>query len=114
MSTYKELEWIISEVTEQSKQIYQDSCDFGVPIYSNNDPIILKVRVIIEQYSGVVSTVRYETGSTQTIKINAIYEFGKNKGRKYTVIFSYVFVKEKYRQNMNGMIGYLDVNIDYD
>lgn len=118
MSLYKELDMMVKDVESQSKQIYPDACDFGVPIFSNDDKIIGSLKGIISQYKAKVETVRYETGATQTIKIQGMFEGEYRRGQLYTVIFTYVFTKPEFRSpklmfpGLEKSIGYLDVNID--
>lgn len=51
MSVYKEAKMVKEEIENNSKQIFNDACDYGVPIYSFNDPIIKMVKdVMINMY----------------------------------------------------------------
>ena len=98
MSVYVELFHTAEEIEKKSVRIYPDACDYGVPIFSNTDPLILMVKGIKEQYDGVVSTESYSTGSTQTVKISGLDEWEGKQEILFT--FTYVFVKEKYRKGL--------------
>ena len=107
MSVYKELFYTAEQIEKKSIRIYPDACDYGVPIFSNTDPLILMVKGVKEAYDGEVSTESYGTGSTQTVKIMGLDEWKGKDNVLFT--FTYVFVKEKYRKGLNGAIGYLNV-----
>ena len=104
MSVYKEAAMIIRELKQAEQTIYDDAADFGVPIFSNNDPAINMVKQMRLMYWGnncSEKTERYETGATQTIKIELIDEFGD--GEPFTVTFEYVHINSKYQNNRNRL-----------
>jgi len=110
MSVYKELFWTAEQVEKQSKRIYPDAADYGVPIFSNQDSIIMMVKQMIDQYSAKVTTESYGTGSTQKIVASG-YQREERGAPLITITFIYTFIKEKYRGRGSDkkMIGYLSV-----
>ena len=110
MSVYKELFWTAEQVEKQSKRIYPDAADYGVPIFSNSDTLIMMVKQMIEQYDGKVTTESYGTGSTQTIVVSG-YPIEERGAKLVTVTFIYTFIKEQYRGRGadKKMLGYLSV-----
>ena len=69
MSVYKEIGYLAREIKSQSRQIWNDAADFGVPIKSFDHPLIKQVKDMMKWYQIPVKTERYDTGFTQT------YEF---------------------------------------
>jgi hypothetical protein len=114
MSVYKETALIIKQLKQAEKQIYDDACDYGVPIFSNNDKAIGFVKQMRLMYWGSncsESTERYSTGATQTINIELIDEFGD--GEPFMVTFTYVHINKKYqkgyRRTGKKLQGYLSI-----
>lgn len=104
MSVYKELFWTAEQVEKRSKRIYPDACDYGVPISSNNDELIMMVKQCVDMYDGKVTTDTYGTGSTQTIVIRG---FNEGTGEKVVFHFEYVYISRNSRGQNKDMIGYL-------
>lgn len=73
MSVYKEMRDYVRRIKSESVQIYSDACDYGVPIYSNNDSIIKETKQIIEMYD--LTRIEKMNGSNTTIilKFNGGY-----------------------------------------
>lgn len=107
MAVFKELDWVIRMVNGRSHQIYPDAADYGVPITHIDDPLIMMVKSVREQYDGKTETDHYATGATQTISILGIDEFGT--GKSFDVKF--VWVTTRSDRKRTGMIGYLYVLI---
>ena len=67
MSVYKEIGYAVREIYSNSVQIFGDAADYGVPVKSFDDSIITLIRSIKDQYGLKTNTVKYSTGSTQTM-----------------------------------------------
>ena len=108
---YRELFYTAQQVEKQSIQLYPDAADYGVPIFSNNDPIIKMVKGIIDQYGAKVKTINYLTGSDQTIEISG-YDEGTRSEKLVTFTFTYTYTKVEHRDRdmrKSGRIGHLNV-----
>lgn len=113
MSVYKELIYAAAEVQRKSVRIFEDACDYGVPVYSFTDSIILLVKSIIDQYRAKVETSKYSTGATQIITVEGLDEW--NTGKEFTVKFGYVTTKGvPKKMNRGGMKGYLWVENGFE
>lgn len=106
MSVYKEIGFLVRKIENQSKRIFGDACDYGVPVYSVNDPIIGEIKGIMELYNIKVETCKYLTGATQTFKFEggwpAVIEAGFEKA---TISFTTTRVHK-------NMIGYISVHTE--
>ena len=108
MSVYKELWRTAEQIEKQSKRIYPDACDYGIPIFSNTDELIMMVKQCVDMYDGKVTTESYGTGSTQTIIIEGYDEWVTKKPVTFT--FTYTFIKEQHREREHKkMIGILEL-----
>lgn len=109
MSVYKEMLWVAEQVEKQSIRIYPDACDYGVPIFSDEDKVVKMIKgMIIDMYGGEVKTEKYLTGATQTITCTGFDEWNTHK--EFQMIFKYVHISKKYRKgNMKGYI-YVEKN----
>jgi hypothetical protein len=85
MSVYKEIGYLAREIKKQSRQIWKDAADYGVPVKSYDEPIIKQVKQMMEMYQVPVKTERYDGGFTQTFEFDgqwpAILEAGFQKMR---------------------------------
>jgi hypothetical protein len=70
MSVYKEMRDYVRRIKNESVQIYSDACDFGVPIYSNEDSIIKETKQMMEMYDMERTEDKYGTGTTVTLKFD--------------------------------------------
>lgn len=92
MSVYKEVGYVVRQIEKESVQIYDDACDFGVPVKSLSDSILILIRDMFLPYcDNKVKTERYATGATQTIEFDggfpAVIEAGFEKATvKYITI----------------------------
>jgi len=103
MSVYKEMGHLVKEIKSKSKRIYNDACDYGVPVYSFNDPIMKQISIVCKDlYNLKPETERYNTGFTQTFKFNggwpAVLEAGFEKAE-----IVYVSCQDK----KTGIIGFV-------
>lgn len=83
MSVYKEMRDYIRRIKSESIQIYSDACDYGVPIYSNDDSIVKETKQMIEWYDLERTEEKYGTGTAVRLKFDggfpAIIEAGFQK-----------------------------------
>ena len=83
MSVYKEMRDYVRRIKSESVKIYPDACDYGVPIYTNEDSIVKETKQMIEWYDLERDEVKYNTGTTVTLKFDggfpAIIEAGFQK-----------------------------------
>lgn len=110
MSVYKELLYAAEQVEKLSVQVFPDAADFGVPVFSNDDPIIRLVKQTSEMYEARVTVSRYSTGATQTISIMGMDEW--NTGKDFEMVFTYVHISSTTRRpKVNGktLQGYIYV-----
>jgi hypothetical protein len=73
MSVYKEIGDLARKIKSQSRQIWNDAADFGVPIESYDDPLIAEVKALMQMYMVPLQTKRYDTGFTQTYVFDGGY-----------------------------------------
>jgi len=60
MSVYKEARYCVDEIEKQSRQLFIDAADYGVPVYSFNDKIITMTKgIMIDYYQSKVSNDEY-------------------------------------------------------
>lgn len=103
MSVYKEMGHLVRQIKNNSKRIYNDACDYGVPVYSFNDPIMKAISGVCKDlYELKPETERYSTGFTQTFKFDggwpAVLEAGFEKAE-----IAYVSCHDK----KTGTIGFV-------
>ena len=104
MSVYKEFGHLVREIESQSKRLFVDACDFGVPVKSFDDPIVKLIKSIaIDYYKLETKVHEYKTGTTQTIAFNggvgAVLEAG----------FEGAVIKYVTTRREKTMIGYITV-----
>lgn len=96
MSVYKELLHAAEQVEKQSKRIYPDAADYGVPVFTDVDAILRLIRQTITMYDGKITTSRYSTGATQMISIKGLDEW--NTGKEFEMVFTYVHISSNTRR----------------
>lgn len=83
MSVYKEIGHLAKEIEKGSVRIYPDAADFGMKVFTMQDPIVKHVKGIMKLYDLKAKTLEYETGATQTIEFDgewpAVIEAGFEK-----------------------------------
>jgi hypothetical protein len=83
MAVYKELAVLAQKIQAQSRQIFNDSADYGVYIESYNHPLIKLTKELMKWYEIPVKTEKYATGFTQTFEFDggwpAVIEAGFEK-----------------------------------
>ncbi len=73
MSVYKEIGYLARKINSQSRVIWNDAADFGVPIESYDHPLIAEAKALMEHYQVPVKTERYDGGFTQTYDFDGGY-----------------------------------------
>lgn len=103
MSVYKEIGDLARKIKSQSRQIWNDAADFGVPIESYDHPLIAEVKAVMEDYKVPLQTKRYDTGFTQTYDFDgmwpAVIEAGFERMR-----ITFVSAPERVRKSFKGYL----------
>lgn len=102
MSVYKEGYYAVSTIKSQSRRVYNDAADFGVPVHLGDDTC-REVKSAMHFY-GLPETrkvERYLTGVTVTQTIELMDEW--NTGRIERFRFTYVSMDPK-RDKFDGYI----------
>lgn len=103
MSVYKEIGYLARKIESQSRQIWNDAADFGVPIESYDHPLIAEVKAMMEHYRVPVKTERYDTGFTQTYDFDgewpAVIEAGFERMR-----ITFTSAPHKVRKSFKGYL----------
>lgn len=73
MSVYKEMRDYVRRIKSESVQIYSDACDFGVPVYTNEDSIVKETKQMMEMYDLKRNEYSYGTGTTVSLKFDGGY-----------------------------------------
>lgn len=103
MSVYKEIGDLARKIESQSRQIWNDAADFGVPIESYDHPLIAEVKAVMEHYEVPVKTERHATGFTQTYVFDggypAVIEAGFERMR-----ITFVSAPDRVRKSFKGYL----------
>jgi hypothetical protein len=103
MSVYKEIGFLVREINRRSRQVFNDAADYGVPIENYSDPLIARVKGLMEHYEVPVKTERYDTGFTQTFEFDggwpAVVEAGFEKAR-----IEFVSVSDRLNKKLKGIL----------
>jgi hypothetical protein len=93
MGVFKEAMYFTAEIVKQQKQIYNDACDYGVPIKSLSDPAIKMSQQLIEMYGEKTdyrNVDKYLTGKTVTRELTMIDEYGDGSEFKMRIVYTTV------------------------
>lgn len=103
MSVYKEIGDLARKIESQSRQIWNDAADFGVPIESYDHPLIAEVKALMQMYMVPLQTKRHATGFTQTYVFDggypAVIEAGFERMR-----ITFVSAPHKVRKSFKGYL----------
>jgi hypothetical protein len=107
MSVYKEMRDYVRRIKSESVQIYSDSSDYGVPIYSNEDSIIKETKQMMEMYDMERTEDSYDTGTSIRLKFEGGYPAIIEAGFEWAII-EYVTCKNT-KVNGKKIKGYLSL-----
>lgn len=115
MAVYREGYSIISQIQSSSKQIWNDSCDYGV-LVKKNDPMFNLTKQLVDWYQVENSRKQddYSTGVSVNVLIELMDEWAYSDGRKTEEesidMFSLTYhtISDK-KLNREGYIGYIYV-----
>jgi len=116
MSVFKEAMYITQELSDMQTQVYDDACDYGIPVYSfTDDKSVQMVKQLVDMYfcpeSDTREVIRYDTGKTVRVTIEMIEEWQSKKS--FPVIIEYVTTKGTHLPDRHkGMVGYISLNSD--
>lgn len=107
MSIYKEGYYAIKVITEASRRLYPDACDFGAPV-RKGDNIWNWVKQLVEMY-GINSTrmvAKYSTGTTVTQVVELIDEHNTRK----LELFKVIYITTRNDKNWDGYVTVEKIN----
>lgn len=103
MSVYKEIGHLARKIEAQSRQIWNDAADFGVPIESYDHPLIAEVKAMMEHYKVPVKTEYHSGGFTQTYDFDggfpSVIEAGFERMR-----IAFVSAPDRVRKSFKGYL----------
>jgi hypothetical protein len=112
MSVFKEAMYAVRQLKPQQTRIYEDACDYGIPIKTLNDPALRLAKGLIEQYFVKGEDTRkvehYSTGATVTVKLGMVDEFGD--GHEFPLEITYVSMRTSTNTRFGKIIGYLYID----
>jgi len=105
MAVYREGYSIINELLKQSKRIYPDACDFGVPV-KKGDSNFNSLKQLTEWYGIKRTRVQNSCGVSQ--KIELLDEWAVSDGRKTVAeardIYLVEYVNVQRQKDFDGII----------
>ena len=104
MAVFREGYHTVERIQKQSKQLFSDSCDYGVPV-QKGDSLWREVKSTIHMYGveGTRKVSKYETGLTLSQNIELMREWSDGKVETFEI--------EYIESNgLSGMDGYFTVN----
>jgi len=106
MSVYKEGYYIIKQILENSKQIYNDACDYGAPV-TKGDNMWNRMKQLVDDFGlPETRTVHdYGIGKTVSIHIKLMDEWAD--GGEEIWLLEYTTINNKCCK----YDGYVDVNL---
>jgi len=115
MSVYKEAMYLTTVIAKQQKQIYSDAADYGVPIFTIQDPAVLAVKQLTDFYGDESDKREVTKISEQQIQVvrelTMIDEFGDRKEFKIVLTFLKFTGKSSLVNSMHGkIIGVLSID----
>ena len=101
MSVYKEGFYAVDLITKASRQIWNDSADFGAPT-KKGDNIWAWTKQLVEWYGveGTKKVERYSTGTSVSQTVELMDEWNTGK----TIRYSVNFVTVSNNPNMDGIV----------
>ncbi|VDM07208.1 unnamed protein product [Wuchereria bancrofti] len=115
MSVYKEAFRTMEELGRQQTQIFDDACDYGIPITKENDKPIQLVKQLIDQYfnpeGGDTRTItQFNLGVTITIRMTFIDEWNTGKEIPCTITYTRQPLK---RTRFGTLKGILEIDCEW-
>jgi len=101
MSVYKEGYYIIAEIQERSKQIWNDSCDYGV-LVNKNDTLWKNAQQLAAWYGDPKTRNKYYGGVS--IEIKLMDEWGWKGTETFVMHFHNFGPSDRKRFKANGFI----------
>jgi|19_taG_2_1085344.scaffolds.fasta_scaffold218576_1 hypothetical protein len=109
MSVYKEIVIGLEKIQRESKQIYNDACDYGVPVMDEaNDPLMNQIQGLIDQYGFEVE--KNAELKQVTIKAEWLDEWNGGGEESCDIIYTRIDRPNHPSLNVRGIKGFISLN----
>lgn len=102
MSVYKEAVHAVNLIRSKSRQVWNDSADFGVPVKKGDD-VWNQAKLLVDWYGvkGTRNEHNYATGTTVSQKVS--YMPNEHSSGRYVEV-EVVFVTVRNNKHMDGIV----------
>jgi hypothetical protein len=112
MSVYKEALYTAAELGKAQKQIFDDACDFGIPVQDEDKDRYLKlIQGLKEMYTPKSRKVTpFSLGATVTLDFEFMDEWNTGK----IVPCRITYTRQSFRQTLHGpIVGIISIDCEW-